>query len=217
MKSRLTTSALVLAAVAIAVNVVGGETVARLQLPIYGDSIGTVLAGALGGPVLGALVGALTNLVAWPLVSGRLTAMPFALTAAVIGAMAGLAGRRHLFRSVGWTALAGIVTGLAAAVVSTPIAVALGGVTGGGTDVIVGVLRALGAGIWQAALGQGVVSDPLDKLASFLAVYIILRVMPDRLRARYSDPWQAEGRTRAAADTEASAALEQDTSAGTAA
>ncbi len=57
--------------------------------------------------------------------------------------------------------------------------------TGAGTDLIVAALRASGAGIMQATFGQGIVSDPLDKLATFLVVFLIVLALPLRLRLRF--------------------------------
>ena len=50
-------------AVAIAINIAVGSIVFALRLPIYLDSIGTVLVGALAGPWAGALTGILSNLI----------------------------------------------------------------------------------------------------------------------------------------------------------
>ena len=50
-------------AVAIAINIAVGSIVYALRLPIYLDSIGTVLVGALAGPWAGALTGILSNLI----------------------------------------------------------------------------------------------------------------------------------------------------------
>ena len=185
-----------LASAGIVLNVVGGETVARLVLPIYGDSVGTVLAAALGGPAIGALVGVSSN-VLWSVAMGRLSALPFAITAAVIGLLAGWFVRRGWLRTdreVRWAwlrqlplvALAGLVTGTVAAIVSAPIATGLfGGVTGGGTDLIVAFLRATGKSALEASLGQGLVSDPFDKACTFLLAFAILRALPRRQLLRY--------------------------------
>lgn len=51
----------VLIPVAIAINIVMGQIVVILKLPIYLDSIGTVLVAVIGGPWAGALTGALSN------------------------------------------------------------------------------------------------------------------------------------------------------------
>ena len=49
--------------IAIAINIILGQTVAAaLKIPIYLDSIGTILVGGLAGPIAGAATGALANL-----------------------------------------------------------------------------------------------------------------------------------------------------------
>lgn len=95
------TSVLVLMPVAIAINIAVGSIVYFLKLPIYLDSIGTVLVGVLAGPWAGALTGLLANLI-WSLlpVPGGATPLAafFAPVAAVIGLMAGFWGSRGVFR-----------------------------------------------------------------------------------------------------------------------
>ena len=59
----LTTAVLTLMPVAIAINIAVGSIAFALRLPIYLDSIGTVLVGALAGPWAGALTGILSNLI----------------------------------------------------------------------------------------------------------------------------------------------------------
>ena len=49
-----------------------------------------------------------------------------------------------------------------------------GGVTGSGTDLIVAALRQGGADVYTASLGQGLFSDPIDKLITSFIVFIIL-------------------------------------------
>ena len=98
---QFTTRVIVLIPVAIAINIVLGYTVQSvLKLPIYLDSIGTIFVGVLAGPLAGALTGILSNLI-WqyaPVVGGG-TIGPFAVTAGVIGFLAGLWGYLGVFRS----------------------------------------------------------------------------------------------------------------------
>ena len=85
-----------------------------------------------------------------------------------------------------WVAVAGAFTGVVAAILSAPIAaIVFGGVTGSGTDVIVAALRQGGADIYQAALGQGFFSDPIDKTITSFVVFVILAGMSRRLIARF--------------------------------
>lgn len=97
----LSTATLTLMAVSIAINIAVGALIYALRLPIYLDSIGTVLVGALAGPWAGALTGILANLV-WsilPVPGGAgPTAAFFAPVAAVIGLMAGFWAARGVFR-----------------------------------------------------------------------------------------------------------------------
>ena len=101
-RRQFTTRVVVLMPVAIAINIVLGATVQQgLKLPIYLDSIGTILVGVLAGPLAGALTGILSNLI-WgyllPSPIGTTTIGPFAITAGVIGLLAGLWGQLGLFR-----------------------------------------------------------------------------------------------------------------------
>ena len=98
---QFTTRVIVLMPVAIAINIVLGYTVQTvLKLPIYLDSIGTIFVGVLAGPLAGALTGVLSNLI-WqyaPVIGGG-TIGPFAITAGVIGLLAGLWGYLGVYRS----------------------------------------------------------------------------------------------------------------------
>ena len=69
---------------------------------------------------------------------------------------------------------------------SAPIsAYVFGGVTGGGTDVIVAALRQGGSDVLNASLGQGFFSDPIDKVITSFVVFIIIASVSPRLLARF--------------------------------
>ncbi len=117
------TATLALIPVAIAINLAVGSLIVTLRLPIYLDSIGTVLVGALAGPWAGALTGILSNLI-WSLLpvpggAGPVAAF-FAPVAGVIGLMAGFWAARGVFnlrtddaRIGGFLALAAGIVGAA--------------------------------------------------------------------------------------------------------
>ena len=120
-----TTATLSLMAVAIAINIAVGSITFALRLPIYLDSIGTVLVGVLAGPWAGALTGLLSNLI-WSILPIPGGAGPnaafFAPVAAVIGLMAGFWGSRGVFRLRPEDARVGgflaLATGIAAALIA---------------------------------------------------------------------------------------------------
>jgi energy-coupling factor transport system substrate-specific component len=232
LRSDFSTTTLALIPVAIVINIVIGQIVQNvLKLPIYLDSIGTVLVAVLAGPLAGALTGALANLL-WGIIFSTPTIMPFAITAFAIGLVAGLMAQLGWFKrelplaqglvavvvvggiliviqfvnsgpigaglAIALTLLAlvltalrvfpalvavgGVLTGIVAAIVSAPIAAfVFGGVTGSGTDFLVALFQATGANILQAALGQGLVSDPFDKFVSFIVVWLVMRGLSRRL------------------------------------
>jgi energy-coupling factor transport system substrate-specific component len=97
---QFSTRVIVLMPVAIAINIVLGYTVQTvLKLPVYLDSIGTILVGVLAGPFAGALTGILSNLI-WqyaPGIGGG-TIGPFAVVAGAIGLLAGLWGWLGVYR-----------------------------------------------------------------------------------------------------------------------
>jgi PAS domain S-box-containing protein len=169
-------SSLALMAGAIVLNIALGQLVQRvLHLPLYLDSVGTILIAALLGPLAGSLTGALSNLI-WGLVFSQPAIMPFAITAAVIGWAAGVAVSLGAFNSL-WRVLgSGALIGVLAALVSAPIAAyVFGGTTGVGTDQLTSYFRATGANVLQAVTVQGLLSDPLDKTISFLIAWLIWR------------------------------------------
>ena len=73
-----------------------------------------------------------------------------------------------------------------AALVSAPIAAyVFGGVTGSGVDVIVAALRQGGADVLSASVGQGLISDPIDKTITSFVVFVIIASLSPRLLARF--------------------------------
>lgn len=114
------TRTIVLMPIAIAINIVLGQTVGTaLKIPLYLDSIGTILVGALAGPIPGALTGLLANLI-WTFVLagtpfGSPYAWPYAIVAAEIGLLAGVFGYYGFFRSRPNTSPAKLLGGLVVA------------------------------------------------------------------------------------------------------
>jgi hypothetical protein len=101
--SQFDTRTIVLIPIAIAINIILGQTVAAaLKVPVYLDSIGTILVGVLAGPIAGALTGGLANLI-WtyvlPAPFHSDYAAPFFIVAVEIGLLAGIFGRIGFFRS----------------------------------------------------------------------------------------------------------------------
>ena len=124
-KNNFNTQTWVLIPIAIAINIAIGQIVLLLKLPVFLDSIGTVLVAVLCGPWAGALTGALSNVI-WGIAIDP-GAFPWWPVAAMIGYMAGRMAQWGFFKTWWKVVVTGFVVALTAAIVSTPIAVYLFG------------------------------------------------------------------------------------------
>jgi energy-coupling factor transport system substrate-specific component len=183
-KRDFATVTLVLMPVAIAINVVIGQIVVVLKLPVYLDSIGTVLVAVVAGPWAGALTGTLSNII-WGLAIDP-NAFPWFPVAMVIGFIAGLLANLGLFRTWGRVVLSGFVIAIAAALVSTPIAVYLyGGITASGSSFITAFLLRTGRDLVTSVLSTNFIVEPIDKIVTALVAYAIIKGLSARYLARF--------------------------------
>src|SRR5437762_318713 len=159
---QFSTRVIVLMPVEIAINIVLGFTVQKvLNLPIYLDSIGTILVGVLAGPLAGALTGALSNLI-WqysPGIGPSSNIGPFAVTAAVIGLLAGLWGYLGVYRPRPASGPTLWIAAIAGAAVVVLLAIRI--------------------------YTSPAYSDPVDKTITSFVVYIVLSSLSPRIVARF--------------------------------
>ena len=145
------TRTLVLMPVAMALNIVLGTAVASaLKIPIYLDSIGTILVAVLAGPLAGAMTGFLANLV-WTYLApppfASPYAAPFALVAVVVGLLAGT------FARWGWLRPRPHASGRQ---------LAMGAATAIG---LLALMALLALGVWQVASLGSELAPSSDELA----------------------------------------------------
>lgn len=181
---RLPVRTLALLPVALALNIVLGQVIGTmgLPLPLYLDSIGTVLVGALAGSAAGMTTGISSALI-WGTFNP--TVVPFAAAYAFVGIAAGLL--RKLFLRPWWRiALAALVVGFITALLSAPVASFIfGGTAGTGTGLLVSAYRSLGFEPMTAVFLQSWTSDPIDKLIVFTIVWFVVRALPNRARKTF--------------------------------
>lgn len=185
LKRDFSTMTLVLIPVAIAINIVIGQIVLLLKLPVYLDSIGTVLVAVLAGPWAGALTGTLSNII-WGLLIDP-GAFPWFPVAAAIGLVAGLCANIGLFKSWWKVVITGFLVALAAVIVGTPIGVYLfGGITSSGTTFLTAYLLATGQGLVESVLTTNFLFEPLDKIITCVVAWLIIRGLSVRYISRFS-------------------------------
>jgi len=182
---RVPTVLVALVPIAIAINFVGKYLAQAIHLPLFLDTIGTVLAGALAGPWAGGVAGALTNLIYGLAVHP--TSTPYAIVNLAIGVFVGFVAR---WFSRPWpTLLAGVIITFIAAFLSAPItAVLFGGVTGSGTDFVTAFFLKTGRTLWASVFASEFLADIVDKVATCYIVFFILRALPQRTRIRFGIP-----------------------------
>lgn len=167
----------------VSLNLALGILVSALKLPLYLDSLGTVLVGLCAGPVAGSLTGLLGILL---MGLSTPSALPFLPVACLVGLLAGWGPKLGILRSPwllgAWGAVAGVLAAAAAAPIATLV---FGGVTGGGTDILVALFRSGGRTALEAAFLQSLAVDPADKLVCFLLAGTILRALPRRSLAPF--------------------------------
>jgi len=190
-KKDFNTMTWVLIPVAIAINVVMGEIVVILKLPIYLDSIGTVLVAVVCGPWAGALTGALSNTI-WGLLIDP-NALPWWPVALFIGFVAGWCAIGGLFKNWWKVLITGFLVALTAATVSTPISVYLyGGITASGSSFITAYLLQTGQGVLQAVFSTNFLVEPVDKISTCLLAFAIVQGLSTRFLSRFPRPENVE-------------------------
>jgi energy-coupling factor transport system substrate-specific component len=159
-------------------NFAGRAIAVTFGLPLFLDSIGTVLAGVVGGPWLGGSVGFISNLVSSNTVDP--IAAPYALVSFAVGFAAGLARYLNWQKRVsGWVAL-WLVTFAIASVVSTPLNFLISNGNSGvglGDSIYAGLSGAHIPRILAAFIGEAAIDLP-DKLLTVAVALLIAQGLP---------------------------------------
>lgn len=177
---KLGTAALVLIPSAVAINFIGKLISSTLKLPLWLDSIGTILSGFIAGPVVGGLVGLLTNIV---LGLSDPIALVYGITSMCIGIVAGVMAMKYPKKDLKWILITGLFIGLTAIVVSTPLNIIFwegqtGNVVG---DTVFVWARSAGMSLPVASLLDEIVIDIPDKIITVFIVYGLYKVIPESL------------------------------------
>ena len=166
-------------ALAIVLNVIGGQIALLFHLPIYLDSMGTIMIAMLYGPVYGMLPPLLYGLVmGFTLDIYSLYFMPVGL---MLGLMTGLVSKYFPLKK--WRMIPGaMLITIPGTIVSAVItAVLFGGITSSGSTVIVQVLNKAGLGLTASVFIVQILTDYLDRLLSLVVVSYLLHVIPSDL------------------------------------
>jgi energy-coupling factor transport system substrate-specific component len=198
-----TTPRLVAIALCAALNFAIGNIVYLVKLPIYLDSIGTILCALLIVPdrraaiVCAFTAGFIGIVLTWIAINPFL--LWFTLTMLGIAlASALLTGRAvETFRArplpvpafVTKVVMYGIITGIVSAALSAPVVVYLfGGVTGSGSAFVVAFFLKTGEKLLDSALYAGLTTEPIDKTLQVLLAALLYRATPREFIAMLAPP-----------------------------
>ena len=186
-KFRMNTLAIVLIPVCIAIDWAGHVVASTLKLPLFLDSIGTVLGGLLAGPWVGGIAGLITNFIS----SGTVdpTAAPYSIISLAIGFAAGIAGYYGWHKSWPGRVALYVLIVLVASIGSTPINIHLyagqSGTPFGDLTVYPAIIKA-GMPSWLAAYLDEATGDIPDKLITVVVAILIYFGLPMRYRALFA-------------------------------
>ena len=180
MNNNMNTRKLTLMAMGISINIIGALIALTLKLPIYLDSIGTILVACLLGPKYAVMTG-----VCGSLVSG-MTFDPYSLYFAPVQISTGLfAGVMYNkgFLNGKKTPLGVFIFTLTTSLISAVIAAYLfGGVTSSGSSYIVQILSNLNVPMVVSVFVTQVCTDYADKFLAVILVALGVSALPSNYK-----------------------------------
>ncbi|OUP37908.1 ECF transporter S component [Olsenella sp. An188] len=186
LKSQFTTKSLVLIPIAVGINLVGGTLCSMLKLPLFLDTIGTLIVATLSGPWVAALTGLITN-VFLAIVANPVN-LPYAVVSVLVGLTAGYLAKAGLFNKIWgvvviWLAVT-LVNSVSASLITTFV---FGGATGiNGTSVLTAALIVAMQDVLVSVLSSSFIESLIDKGISVLIAYLIWRKIPRRFISQYA-------------------------------
>lgn len=184
MKNRMNVYQICLVALAVVLNIVGGQIALMLHLPIYLDSIGTILTGALLGPWFGMLPGLLGGVIMGMTVD--IYSLYFAPVGIITGFMTGLVFRKSKEKR-GWILPSSFLISFPGTIVSSVIcAVLFGGITSSGSAILVQLLAKTPLGLTASIVVVQAATDYLDRAISLFVVLALIHVLPSDMKYKFS-------------------------------
>ena len=186
MKKRRNMEIAVFIAAAIMINFLGKTIASRFNLPIWLDSVGTLIAAYACDPFCGAVVGLAGNII---YAFQDPVSLIYGLTSIAIGISAGIAARKKLFETAFGTITASVIITIFSVVISTPLNLLINeGNTGNmwGDGVGAYLLENRVPTILAATIGEFFV-DFLDKVITSLILFFLIRSI--RLYRKIRKKW----------------------------
>lgn len=177
-KSPVSALKLCVVALAIVINLIGGQIALMLKLPIFLDCIGTLFVGAVLGPFYGMLPNLLSGLIMG--MSVDVFSLYYAPVGIITGFMAGLVFKGKKVHPMMFFLMAFIITVPGTIISSLITAFLFGGITSSGNTVLVQLLAKTPLGLTGACFVVQIITDYIDRvIALFVAVRLISAIPAD--------------------------------------
>ena len=192
-RKRLLLTAL-LCVVCIGVNLLGKQSVTRLNLPLYLDCVGIILAAVLGGAIPGIVVGFFSNVING--LSDSIT-IYYCFTSVLIAIFATRYGKKGYFERFPHFLIPVLAFTLIGGGLGSLMTWELfgGGIGDGFSAPLARAICARGvAGEFLSQLAADLIFDLLDKAIEVLLAVLLLRLTPKALRAAFADGGDPESK-----------------------
>ena len=175
-KIKLTTTAVCFLALAAALNLVGGFIALSLRLPIYLDSIGTMLAATLLGPICGMLPGLVSGF------TSDIYALYYIPVQLITGILTGIVFRKMQPRKWRLIPAAALISLPGTVVSSTITAVVFGGITSSGSTILVQLLSHTGLSMTASVCVVQALTDYADRVLSLMLTVAVMAAIPSSVK-----------------------------------
>lgn len=165
-------------AIAICINFIGGQIALVLKLPIYLDSIGTVLTAIALGPIYGMLPNVLSGLIMGMTVD--VYSLYYAPVGIILGFVTGLVYKKYQPKKW-WILVAAAVITIPSTIVSASITSFLfGGITSSGSSILVQLLSKTSLGMVGSCFVVQFITDYIDRVICLYLASVLIKAMPKK-------------------------------------
>ena len=177
MLGKISVHKITLIALAIVINIVGSYIALGLHLPIYLDSMGTIMTAILLGPFYGLFPGVLSALITG--MTSDIYALYYMPVGIVLGVMTGFVFQKNKSNKL---FVKSFCISVPASLISACITANLfGGITSSGSTMLVQLLAKTPLGLMLSCLIVQFFTDYFDRLLSLWLVFSVIKKLPDSL------------------------------------
>lgn len=166
----------------VAFNIVLGTIIRKAGIPIYLDTLGTVIATILLGTGWGLVAGVFS------VICGSIFIWPqyfwYSATAISIIIAIDILFRNRMFSTPLRSSMSGIIIAVIAALVSAPVTAHFQAATYSGNDLVTVFFRNMGNSLWNSIIFSGFSSEPIDKVITCLMSFYSIKSLPKSFASR---------------------------------